>query len=445
MFGHKSDRLEYEFLPAAVEIEETPPAPLGRWLIWTIIILFVIVLVWSYLGKVDEVAVARGKVIPDGRTKVLQPLEGGTIKEVMVTEGEHVEKGQLLIELDSTTSEADIQEMVKQLYVAKLQKAMLEAELAGKAFDGIERGETPLAGSAVDEEEVLQVQMQLREARDEEFDSKIKAAELVVSQTRQELHLEQSALELANKDYALALMKSQNGGDENFTESADLLQADNDLNKTLLEIDSQEKKIAKAEDALAEAEENVISIQKQRNRTVLDELVENEKTLYTLESELTKAEKRFELQQLASPVDGTVHGLSSFTIGGVVTSGEDVISIVPDDTPLIIEATIANQDIGFIKKGQAANVKVDTFPFQKYGYLQGEIIYVSPDAFEDEKLGPVFKAKLNVMSAETSSGNQIRLGPGMSVSVEAKTGQRRIIDFFLSPLKKVAEESFTLR
>ena len=445
MFGYKSDRLEYEFLPAAVEIEETPPAPLGRWLIWTIIILFVIVLVWSYLGKVDEVAVARGKVIPDGRTKVLQPLEGGTIKEVLVTEGEHVEKGQLLIELDSTTSEADIQEMAKQLYVAKLQKAMLEAELAGKAFEGIEQGETPPAGSTIDEEEVLHVQMQLREARDEEFDSKIKAAELVVSQTRQELHLEQSALELANKDYALALMKSQNGGDENFTDSADLLQADNDLNKTLLDIDSQEKKIAKAEDALAEAEENVVSIQKQRNRTVLDELVDNEKTLYTLESELTKAEKRFELQQLTSPVDGTVHGLSSFTIGGVVTSAEDVISIVPDDTPLIIEATIANQDIGFIKKGQAANVKVDTFPFQKYGYLQGEIIYVSPDAFEDEKLGPVFKAKLKVLSAETSSGNQILLSPGMSVSVEAKTGQRRIIDFFLSPLKKVAEESFTLR
>lgn len=445
MFGLKSDRLEYEFLPAAVEIEETPPAPLGRWLIWTIIILFIIVMVWSYLGKVDEVAVARGKVIPDGRTKVLQPLEGGTIKEVLVTEGEHVQKGQLLIELDSTTSEADIQEMAKQLYVAKLQKAMLEAELEGKAFEGLEQGEAPPASSAIVAEEVLQVQMQLREARDEEFDSKIKAAELVVSQTRQELHLEQSALELASKDYELALMKSQNGGDENFTDSTDLLQADNDLNKTLLDIDSQEKKIIKAEDALAEAEENVISIKKQRSRTVLDELVENEKTLYTLESELTKAEKRFELQQLTSPVDGTVHGLSSFTIGGVVTSAEDVISIVPDDTPLIVEATIANQDIGFIKKGQAANVKVDTFPFQKYGYLQGEIIYVSPDAFEDEKLGPVFKAKLKVLSAETSSGNQIHLTPGMSVSVEAKTGQRRIIDFFLSPLKKVAEESFTLR
>ncbi|KAA8785171.1 hemolysin D [Paenibacillus sp. 4624] len=445
MFGLKSDRLEYEFLPAAIEIEETPPAPLGRWLIWTIIILFVIVVAWSYLGKVDEVAVARGKVIPDGRTKVLQPLEGGTIKEVLVTEGEHVQKGQLLIELDSTTSEADIQEMAKQLYVAKLQKAMLEAELEGNAFEGLATGEVPPAGSAIDTENVLQVQMQLREARDEEFKSRIKAAELVVSQTRQELNMERAALELSNKDYALALMKSQNGGDENFTDSADLLQADNDLNKSLLAIDAQEKRIAKAEDALAEAEENVISIKKQRSRTVLDELVENEKTLYTLESELTKAEKRFELQQLTSPVDGTVHGLSSFTIGGVVTSAEDVISIVPDDTPLIVEATIANQDIGFIKKGQAANVKVDTFPFQKYGYLQGEIIYVSPDAFEDEKLGPVFKAKLKVLSTETSSGSRIKLTPGMSVSVEAKTGQRRIIDFFLSPLKKAAEESFTLR
>ncbi|WP_052380612.1 HlyD family type I secretion periplasmic adaptor subunit [Paenibacillus camerounensis] len=445
MFGLKADRLEYEFLPAAVEIEETPPAPLGRWLIWTIVILFIIVLAWSYLGKVDEVAVARGKIIPDGRTKVLQPLEGGTIKEVLVSEGEHVQKGQLLIELDSTTSEADLQEMTKQLYVARLQKAMLEAELEGKGFDGLEQGELAVAGSGIDAEQVLQVQLQLREARDEEFGSRIKAAELVVSQTRQELHLEQAALELANKDYSLALMKSQNGGDEGFTDSADLLQADNNLNRTLLEIDSQKKKISRAEDALDEAEENVTSIKKQRNRTVLDELVENEKTIYSLESELTKAEKRFELQRLSSPVDGTVHGLSSLTIGGVVSSAEDVISIVPDDTPLIVEATIANQDIGFIKKGQAANLKVDTFPFQKYGYLQGEIIYVSPDAFEDEQLGPVFKAKLKVLSAETSSGYRIGLTPGMSVSVEAKTGRRRIIDFFLSPLKKAAEESFTLR
>lgn len=442
MFGLKSDRLEYEFLPAALEMEETPPSPLGRWLIWLIVVLFIIIIVWSYLGKVDEVAIARGKVIPDGRTKVLQPLEGGTVKAVLVKEGEHVQKGQVLVELDSTTSTADIQELDKQIYVAKLQKTMLEAELKGLPFTGLE--DEPLDPS-VNTAEILQVQMQLREARDQEFDSSRRAARLKVSQTEQELALEKSSLELANKDYALAVMKAEGSMEEEFTDSASLLQADNDINKAKLQTDSQEKRVKKAEDALAEAKENVISLEQQHERTILDELVETEKALYSLESELTKAEKRFQLQQLASPVDGTVHGLSSYTIGGVVTSAQDVISVVPDDTPLIIEATIANQDIGFIKKGQQANLKVDTFPFQKYGYLQGKITYVSPDAFEDEKLGPVFKAKLMVLSTETSSGSIIKMTPGMSVTVEAKTGKRRIIDFFLSPLKKAADESFTLR
>ncbi|WP_150269090.1 HlyD family type I secretion periplasmic adaptor subunit [Paenibacillus tepidiphilus] len=442
MFRLKSDRLEYEFLPAALEIEETPPSPLGRWLIWLIVVLFIIIITWSYLGKVDEVAVARGKVIPDGRTKVLQPLEGGTVKAVLVTEGERVQEGQLLVELDSTTSTADIEELDKQIYVAELQKAMLEAELKGLPFTGLaEKPQDP----AVDSAEILQVQMQLREARDQEFDSGMRAARLQVSQTKQELELEKSSLELAEKDYDLAAMKAEGSLEEGFSDSASLLQADNDLNKAKLEVASGEKNVKKAEDALAEAKEQVVSLEEQHERTILDELVETEKTLYSLESELTKAQKRYQLQQLASPVDGTVHGLSSYTIGGVVTSAQDVISIVPDDTPLIVEATISNQDIGFIKQGQLANVKVDTFPFQKYGYLQGEITYVSPDAFEDEKLGLVFKAKLKVLSAETSSGSTIRMTPGMSVTVEAKTGRRRIIDFFLSPLKKAADESFTLR
>lgn len=442
MFRLKSDRLEYEFLPAALEIEETPPSPLGRWLIWLIVVLFIIIITWSYLGKVDEVAVARGKVIPDGRTKVLQPLEGGTVKAVLVTEGERVQEGQLLVELDSTTSTADIEELDKQIYVAELQKAMLEAELKGLPFTGLaEKPQDP----AVDSAEILQVQMQLREARDQEFDSGMRAARLQVSQTEQELELEKSSLELAEKDYDLAAMKAEGSLEEGFSDSADLLQADNDLNKAKLEVASAEKNVKKAEDALAEAKEQVVSLEEQHERTILDELVETEKTLYSLESELTKAQKRYQLQQLASPVDGTVHGLSSYTIGGVVTSAQDVISIVPDDTPLIVEATISNQDIGFIKQGQLANVKVDTFPFQKYGYLQGEITYVSPDAFEDEKLGLVFKAKLKVLSAETSSGSTIKMTPGMSVTVEAKTGRRRIIDFFLSPLKKAADESFTLR
>lgn len=175
-------------------------------------------------------------------------------------------------------------------------------------------------------------------------------------------------------------------------------------------------------------------------------MVDRERDIISLWGEAVKARKRSELESLRSPVDGTVHGLASYTVGGVLTSAQPAVTIVPHGTPLVIEATAMNQDIGFLKVGQEAEVKLDTFPFQKYGTIKARVAWIGPDALDDEKLGQVYKIKVVMEKLfVTVDGRPIALGPGMSVSVEVKTNQRRIIEFFLSPIIKYATESLTLR
>ena len=161
---------------------------------------------------------------------------------------------------------------------------------------------------------------------------------------------------------------------------------------------------------------------------------------------MIKANKRTDLERLYSPVDGTVHGLASHTIGGVVTPAQPVVTIVPEGTPLIVEAMLLNSDIGFVKTGQEAEVKFDTFPFQKYGIVKGSVTWLSPDAVEDDKLGLVYKMKVEMERQSINiDGMDTLLASGMSLSVEVKTGKRKIMEFFLSPIVKYTKESLTLR
>lgn len=443
MIGLKSkDRLEFEFLPAAMEIEETPPSPLGRWLIWILVSLFTAFIIWSCLGKVDEVATARGKVLPDGRTKVLQIMEEASIKAIYVEEGQQVREGQLLMEFDKTITTADVTGIEKELLIATIEKDMLTAELLNQPYKA--DAAKLMTEEHPDAMEVLHTQHKLREARDKEHASTLQAARLVVSQREQELLIEKATLESMKKTHLLdELEQSESGNGQ--SSKTDLLQKDNKVYQSQQEILSQEKKIVQAEDALSEVKHQVDTLIERRKHELLDKLVEKEKVLTNLNAELTKAEKRLDQQQLTSPVDGTVHGISTLTIGGVVSPAQAVISVVPSHISLVVEATISNQDIGFVKQGQQTFLKIDTFPFQKYGYLYGEILHVSPDAFDDEKLGPVYKAKVKINSSQTSMGMSIHLVPGMSLTTEVKTGQRRIIEFFLSPIIKYAEESLKLR
>jgi len=435
----KNDNLEYEFLPPAIEIERTPVSPLRRALIWIIFILVIAAFAWAYFGKVDEVAVARGKVIPDGRVKVIQPMETGIIKAIHVHEGQAVKEGQLLIELDPTIKQADAESAAKALSIHAADKERLIAEL---------NGETTI-GKIGKSKGINGFQKKLKEARESEYKAKEEALKLVVAQRENALHASEAIRNKLGKTSAILIEQEaayRKLYEKGFIARAEFLEKQKEYHAAVNEFEAQKKIVKQAADSFEEAQKNLDALKKEREKTLLTDIVEREKNIAAIEGEVIKAKKKYELENLISPVSGAVHGLASYTIGGVVTPAQPVVTIVPEGTPLVVEAMALNKDIGFLKEGQDAEIKLDTFPFQKYGTIKGKVMSISPDAFEDEKMGPVYKIKVNLERLHINAdGRNIPVSPGMAVSVEIKTNKRRIIEFFLSPIVKYADESLTLR
>ena len=443
----KGDNLEYEFLPPALEIEETPPSPARRVLIWAIFAMVILTFLWSYFGKVDEVAVARGKVIPDGRVKVIQPMETGVIRAIHVEEGQRVKEGQMLIELDPTIKQADALSSAKALSIYTTDRERLMQELNG---EGRAISDQQSAASKMQKlKGIGALQAKLKEARESEYKAKEDALRLVTAQRESALRAAEAILTKLEKTFAI--LKEQETAYKDlykheYISKMDMLNKQMEFHSAEQEREAQKKLVSQAKDSLEEAKKNLEAIKKEREKGILTDIVDREKSISAIEGEVIKAKKKYELERLCSPVDGTVHGLASYTVGGVVTPAQPVVTVVPEGTPLIIEAMALNKDIGFLKIGQEAEVKLDTFPFQKYGTVKGKVTAISPDAFEDEKLGPVYKIKVTIEKFKIYADDRyIPIAPGMSVSVEVKTNKRRIIEFFLSPIVKYAKESLTLR
>jgi hemolysin D len=431
--------LDYEFLPEAVEIEETPPSPFGRILLWTVVLLTVVAFLWSYFGKVDEEVVARGKVIPDGMVKVIQPRDTGVIRAIHVEEGQRVKEGDLLIELDPTITQAEVESSERSLRINRYDMERLKAELRGEE----------IRGTGKDHDKLLLLQKDLKQARESEHKAKVASLELVISQKRTAfLSAEESIIKL---EKTVELVSKQEEAlrqlaEKGYASMMEHLQRQKELVRSEKELNEQRKLAEQIQDSLKEAEKNLEALKKERERSILSEIVEKERTITVLEGEFTKASKRSQLERLYSPVNGTVHGLATHTIGGVVTSAQPIITIVPEGTPLVVEAMTLNKDIGFIHPGQKAELKLDTFPFQKYGTIDAELFYVSPDAQEDQKIGLVYKIKLKPKRLFIRvKDKNISITPGMAVTAEIKTGERRVIEFFISPFIKYVDESLTLR
>ena len=435
----KKDHLDYEFLPEALEIEETPPSPFGRILLWAVVLLTVAAFLWSYFGKVDEEVVARGKVVPDGMVKVIQPRETGVIRAIHVEEGQKVKKGDLLIELDPTITQAEVESSERSLTISRYDMARLKAELKGEE----------IRGSGKDHDKLLLLQKDLKKAREAEHKAKVLSLESIFSQKKTALQSAEESIPKLEKTVELVGKQEEalrELAEKGYASMMEHLQRQKELVRTEKELNEQRKLAEQLQDSLKEAEKNLEALKKERERSILSEIIDKERAITVLEGEFTKASRRSQLERLYSPVNGTVHGLATHTIGGVVTSAQPIITIVPDGTPLIVEAMALNQDIGFIHLGQKAELKLDTFPFQKYGTIEAELSYVSPDAQEDQKIGLVYKIKLKPKRFTIRVRDKnIPISPGMAVTAEIKTGERRVIEFFISPFIKYVDESLTLR
>ncbi|MDI2590618.1 HlyD family type I secretion periplasmic adaptor subunit [Pseudomonas sp. 681] len=438
-------RDEVEFLPAALEVLETPVSPVGRSLMWALMLLFAIALVWSTIGKLDVVAVAEGKVVPNGKSKTIQPLEAGIVKAILVDNGQHVTQDQALIELDPTEAAADVGKSrtarVDAMLTINRAQALLDAQTGNRAptvpavpdaTPDRQRDTQRFAESAFYEHRSkvtgLRSQLQKRLQELQTTQHKISSLQQTLPMTRAE-----------EDDYQTLLQQSYVPRHAYLEKVQARIQQEQELA-------GQQSYAKELQATIQEQRDDIDTAIAQFRREQLDALNQAQQQLTQDQGDETKSRQRQSQTHLTAPVAGTVQELAVHTVGGVVTPAQALLVIVPDDAGLEIEAQILNRDIGFVRPGQDAEIKLDAFPYTHYGTIAGKVMSISQDAVKDDKLGLVYPVRIQLGAhLIVADGKSIQLEPGMSSSVEIKTEQRRIIEYLLTPLLKYQSEALRER
>jgi hemolysin D len=440
-------RLPYEaqFLPAALSLQETPVSPAPRIAMWLLIGFAALTLIWSIFGHIDVVATAQGKIVPNDRTKTIQPFETATVKAIHVADGQTVKDGDILIELDATSAQADKDRIISDLAMARLQeqrgKAMLEALKTGNP-PSLQRPDDTNNAQFEEAQRLLSGQYHEYTAKFNRIESEIAMRVAELRSTQELVHKLEQTLPIA-KQRADDLKEMV---DLRYVTRHDYLERKQINIEQQADLANQRSRLNEIQAAIHEANGQSAAMTAETRRVSLDSITEGQQKAATQEQELKKAETHSKLMQLTAPVSGTVQELAVHTVGGVVTPAQPVMLIVPHDHPLEVEAFIENKDIGFVKPGQEAEVKVETFQYTKYGTLHAKVTSVSHDATNDEKKGLIYSTRVKMdRSTINVDGTEINLSPGMAVSVEIKTGKRRVIEYFLNPLLQYKHESLTER
>ena len=465
--GNSRDKREHEiaFLPAALEIVKSPPSPTGRLAAATIVAVFCGALIWAFASKVDIIALAPGKIVPDGRSKVIQPFETSVVRAIHVRDGQTVKAGDVVIELDSTVNEAESEHVRSDLMSARLEIARLRAALSDASDPLTEFHPVPGAAPEL-------VAMQRQFLRDQIAEHRAKIAGLEHQRMQKEAERATIAATIEKLEASLPILQQrleirktlydhETGSKSNYLE----------LLQTFVEgqhdLDVAKSRKNEADAAVANIVESRAQAVAEFHRTLLDDLAKAQQKARGLVQDLVKAEERSKLQRLVAPIDGTVQQLSVHTVGGVVTPAQALLVLVPLDSHLEIEALVSNRDIGFVGVGQNAEIKINTFNFTKYGLLHGTVLSVSQDAISRDKSQDkqndqdkempnatsdssgqdlVFAARVSLDRAQMQIEDKtVNLSPGMAVNVEIKTGSRRVIEYLLSPLLRYRQESLRER
>lgn len=441
---------EAAFLPAALSLQETPAHPAPRRLAVALCVLFVIALAWAVLGQVDIVAVAPGRIVVSERTKTLQPLEASVVKRVLVKDGDTVQAGQVLVELDATNATADqasVQEQWASAAAEELRTAALLSALRtnraptlppSPAAAGEGRGEGGILPQHTSTTAQLHAEWQ---------DITARLAKLAAERARREAELATVRALIAKLEATLPIAMQREADFRRLTEQGFVSShAGQDRTRERVEQEgdlvTQRARLAEAKAALQEAEQARAAYLAETQRALGERQAQAALKREQLTQERSKTEQRSRLTQLSAPVAGTVQQVAVHTEGGVVTPAQVLMVIVPKDAEVTAEVVIDNKDIGFVNAGQVAAIKLETFPFTRYGTVAATVKSVTADAVSDEKRGAIFPATLSLNHAGIDiDGKRIALSPGMNLTAEIKTGRRRVIEYLLSPIKRIASES----
>jgi hemolysin D len=434
---------EAAFLPAALSLQETPAHPAPRRVAMVVCALFVIALVWAIVGQIDIVAVAPGRIVVSERTKTLQPLEAGVVKRVLVKDGDAVKAGQVLVELDATNASADganVQEQLSNAVSEERRTGALATSLRSNRPPALTKPAQASDTRGNDTRDSAQLQA-------EWSDITAKLAKLGAEQTRRQAEMVTVRETIKKLEATLPIARQREADFKNLSDQGFMSNhAGQDRTRERIEQESdlatQRARLSEAQAALTESTQTRAAYVAETQRALSERHAQAASKREQLTQERSKTEQRSRLAQLTAPVDGTVQQVAIHTEGGVVAPAQVLMVIVPKDAQVTAEVVIDNKDIGFVSAGQAVAIKLETFPFTRYGTVPALVKSVVADAVNDERKGAIFPAILSLQKASIDvDGKHIALSPGMNVTAEIKTGKRRVIEYLLSPIQRSASES----
>ena len=439
-----------DFRPGLLGLQERLPSPLGRTLLYCVLALVGATLAWSMLARLDVVAIAEGKLVPAGYLKIVQPAEQGLVKEILVREGEAVREGQVLMRMDSILSDADGRALAAEYQAKRLALRRIDAALSGTPF-----------GSEADDPPELYAQIAAQHA------ANVNAYRSLLAQERSLLDKSRNELAAAEevRDKLLKVLPHYREQEKAFEKLSQdgfagrLMYKDKQRERIEKEQDlkAQEHVIRAARAAIAQTEQRVAQISADYRRQLQAERVEVAPQAERLRQELAKQRHRHGLLELRAAHEGVVKDLATHTPGTVVSPGTILLTLVPRDERLRAEVWVANDDVGFVRPGQKAKLKLAAFPFQKYGMAEGTVAQLSADATEapnpnvrsgslagrDRAAGPlVFRALVDLSAQQLEAdGRRYVLAPGMQVAAEIHLGERTVLEYLLSPVQKAFHEA----
>lgn len=415
--GNRFKEQEAEFLPAALEIQEKPVSPTLRITAKVLILLIIVLIGWAVFGKMDIVVNATGEIISLQRTKTIASVEVASVRALHVVEGQTVKKGDLLIELDASAADAEHDKAE-----SNVTEAMLTIARSKAMIDAIDIRKPPRLAPipGVDARKLIQTQEQL-DGQYRDFMAKLQRTDGAIARYTE----------------TLALLSKQAADYKELAKTHDIPM------HAYLE---KEQALADLEGQLNDAKNQRAVLITDSKRIAYNERTDADRILGAARQDALRNAAHSKLLKLTSPVDGTVQQLTVYTVGGVVPAAQPLMKIVPKEDKIEVEAMMENKDVGFVEDGQVAAVKIDAYEYTKYGVIPARVVHVSSDAIKDEKRGLLYSVILSLDKSTISvKGQEMPLSAGMTVRADIKTGSRRVIEYFLSPLLQHKRESLNER
>lgn len=433
---------EKEFLPAVLEVTETPPSHAARLLMYIIMLMFTVLILWSVIGKIDIIATATGKLMPASNIKTIQTLTDSEIEEIYVQEGQYVKEGQDLIKFNQTEVLANINRIENEIKALEISVARLQALLTDNPEENFIYDETI-------DEYLIRMHSGLLKSQMTEKSAKIEVLNGQIAKAEKEKDTIQADLQRIEKllpSVQERIEKKKILVDKKLLARLTFLEQEEELTNLQEQRNVQVKKMAETEANIESLKKELRQYLAEFDKNLMQELTDDREKLASYQQELIKYEEALKRTVVKAPLSGYVQQLVYHTKGGVVETAKPIMNLVPEDYKLEADVMILNKDIGFVRPEQDVEIKIDSFPFTKYGTIKGRVRNISGDAIQDEKLGLVFPSRLTLLDNKILADGQIvQLKPGMSVTAEIKTGKRRVIEYLLSPVMKYLNESMRER